>query len=113
MLCSPSCLRNPRLRDEPLAAFIAATVTALRALSTAVFSVASDIPSLSSYENSIKLHPKYELYWTADVSSIKPKVDFAVRAATKGFVAFGISEVGGMVGTGKDHEGIVIARDII
>ena len=67
----------------------------------AAAAVTADIPSLSSYQNFVAVDPKYELYWTADTAAARPKISFAVRAATKGFVAFGISEVGGMVGTGK------------
>ena len=70
----------------------------------AAVAAAVDIPSLSSYQNRLAVDPKYEIYWTADTAAARPKASFAVRAATKGFVAFGISEVGGMVGTGTPLE---------
>ena len=61
----------------------------------------ADAPALSSYAKSLQLDAKYELYWTADTSASKPKINFAVHAQTKGYVGFGISEAGGMVGTGE------------
>ena len=77
--------------------FVAAACLALCGLGPA----SADLPSLSSYAKSFEFDPDYTLYWTADTSAAKPKMSFAVRAQTKGFVAFGLSEVGGMVGSGE------------
>ena len=78
---------------------VAAICLALNSLHFA----SADLPSLSSYAKSFVFDPKYTLYWTADTSAAKPKMSFAVRAQTKGYVAFGLSEVGGMVGSGECH----------
>ena len=64
----------------------------------------TNTPTLSFYANSLQLDAKYQLYWTAETSSSKPKINFAVHAQTKGYVGFGILEMGAMVGTGKTRQ---------
>ena len=58
-------------------------------------------PSLSSYANAVEMDAKYRLFWTADTAASRPRINLAVSAKTKGFVGFGLSEVGGMVGSGE------------
>ena len=87
----------------PLPVASALTLLCLLLLSPLSLAGSSSLPALSSYANSISLDPKYDLYWTADTSASPDKVSFAVRVQTKGYVAFGISEVGGMVGTGEAY----------
>ena len=52
----------------------------------------SSLVDLSSYINALELDPSYLLYWTADVTSSRPKISFAVHVQTRGYVGLGISE---------------------
>ena len=63
-------------------------------------------PSLSSYANAVEMDAKYRLFWTADTAASRPRINLAVSAKTKGFVGFGLSEVGGMVGSGEWRDGM-------
>ena len=57
------------------------------------------LPSLSSYQNSLLMDDSYKLYWTVDAAT--SRIHVAVRARTKGYIGLGISEIGAMVGSGK------------
>ena len=57
------------------------------------------LPDVTSYGNHEKLSPDFHLFWTPNDTS--STIHVAMRARTTGWLAFGISEVGSMVGSGN------------
>ena len=60
----------------------------------------AQLPELRSYENSEQLSSDFQLFWTSNESA--SAVHVAMRARTSGWLALGISEVGAMIGSGKN-----------
>ena len=57
------------------------------------------LPDVTSYDSHVELSPDFHLFWTPNKTS--STVHVAMRARTTGWLAFGISEVGSMVGSGN------------
>ncbi|CAI5486968.1 unnamed protein product [Closterium sp. Naga37s-1] len=62
---------------------------------------AAALPELSSYSSMALLDPRFELYWSTNTSDAT--IHMAARAQTAGWLAIGLSESGGMFGSGSFH----------